>query len=233
MSEKWLSEYDRTSGKLEEVQAAINERARLAKSGSDTSKVTNQIRRLFQEINSSATALEMQLEDFSRQYLLPEKEIGRRQDLISTLKGRYDQMNALFKKSSAGYSVDDSRSALLSGPGAGGAGKPRFESEATRTMDNGALIQQQDQIMREQDQGLDSLSQSIARQKQLGLAIGQELDEHNEMLGDLNAGMDNTQRRLKRETKHVEYITEKTKTGGMICCIVLLIIAIIVCGAAL
>lgn len=36
-----------------------------------------------------------------------------------------------------------------------------------------------------------------------------------DMLDDLHDGMDNTSHRLKRETKHVEYITEKTKTGGL------------------
>jgi hypothetical protein len=81
----------------------------------------------------------------------------------------------------------------------------------------------------EQDAGLDTLVQAIARQKQLGMRIGDELGDQNswctpvlwflivsDMLSDLREGMDNTHVRLKRETKHTEYITEKTKTGSML-----------------
>jgi hypothetical protein len=80
------------------------------------------------------------------------------------------------------------------------------------------------------------------------------------MLDDLNDGMDNTQRRLTRETQHVVHVSEKAKAGGisqplfhahaflslpfahahardppcvtgMFCCIFLLIVAIIVVAA--
>jgi hypothetical protein len=75
------------------------------------------------------------------------------------------------------------------------------------------------------------------------------------MLGDLSDAVDNTDRRLNRETSHVMQVSEKAKSGGrysgffgffvlnlksflthfshvgMMCCIVLLIIAIIVVAA--
>jgi hypothetical protein len=51
------------------------------------------------------------------------------------------------------------------------------------------------------------------------------------MLDDLNTAVDNTDRRLNRETGHVVHVTEKSKTGGYLCVIVLLIIAIIVVAA--
>ena len=48
-------------------------------------------------------------------------------------------------------------------------------------LDQGAgdIMQSQQSVMREQDKGLDLLAQSIARQKQMGMAIGNEIDDQN------------------------------------------------------
>jgi t-SNARE complex subunit (syntaxin) len=82
-----------------------------------------------------------------------------------------------------------------------------------------------------QDEGLDQIGQAARRLKNVGQIIGDELDDQNVMLDDLHTGMDNTHRRLTRETEHVVHVTEKAKAGGMFCCIVLLILAIIVVAA--
>ena len=66
----------------------------------------------------------------------------------------------------------------------------------------------------DQDKGLDLLQESIARQKNMGMAIGNELEDQNEMLDELSEAMDNTDRRLVRETGHVMRVTEKAKSGG-------------------
>ena len=46
------------------------------------------------------------------------------------------------------------------------------------------------------------------------MAIGNELEDQNEMLDELSEAMDNTDRRLVRETGHVMRVTEKAKSGG-------------------
>ena len=56
-------------------------------------------------------------------------------------------------------------------------------------------------ISLEQDEDLDMLSETIRRQKDIGMAIGDELDDQEELLGDLNAGMSKTRRQLKREVR--------------------------------
>eukprot|EP00050_Salpingoeca_kvevrii_P016671 m.57516 g.57516 ORF g.57516 m.57516 type:complete len:129 (+) comp7086_c0_seq2:1135-1521(+) len=115
----------------------------------------------------------------------------------------------------------------LLGGSSGGYG----DEDASRGFDSRGMMSQQEQIMREQDQGLDMLSQSLRRQMQLGLDINDELTTQNEMLEDLDDGMDNTHRRLVRETQHVVTVTEKAKSGCMFCTIVLLILAIIIIAA--
>ena len=225
--------------RVDQVNESINERNRAVRDNSgNVSKVTAQVRRQLKELSQAIESLEDRLEDAARAYHITDKEHLRRQDLVATLKGRGEKCRTLFTKtmSSGGYDDGYARNALFGqggGGGGGGRGGVRFEDESTRGVDTRDMYQQQDQIIRDQDQGLEALRKSIAVQKRMGTAIGEELTDQNEMLDDLNEGMDQTQRRLTRETQHVVHVTEKAKAGGMFCCIILLIIAIIVVLAAL
>lgn len=49
-------------------------------------------------------------------------------------------------------------------------------------------IEWQDQIIREQDQGLEALRKSIGIQKRMGMAIGEELDDQNGEAGPREQG---------------------------------------------
>eukprot|EP00056_Hartaetosiga_gracilis_P019964 m.16865 g.16865 ORF g.16865 m.16865 type:complete len:126 (-) comp8065_c0_seq1:72-449(-) len=95
-------------------------------------------------------------------------------------------------------------------------------------MDNNELMQHQDHMIREQDEGLEEITHATRVLKHYGLKISDELDDHNEMLDDLDDGMEHTNRRVKRETEHVEYVSRKAAAGGMMCCIFLLIVGILV-----
>eukprot|EP00912_Choanoflagellata_sp_UC4_P001191 UC4_evm4s744 len=93
-----------------------------------------------------------------------------------------------------------------------------------------SVLDRQQMIMKEQDAGLDLISQSLARQKQLGLAIGDEVDEQNEMLDELDVGMENTNRRVNATTEHVLRVSQMAEAGGLCCTVFLLLVAIIVIG---
>ena len=97
----------------------------------------------------------------------------------------------------------------------------RDEDDSTRGVANQDLLQQQQQIMRDQDAGLDILQESIRRQKEMGLRIGNEIDDQNEMLDELGEAMDRTDNRLQRRTEDVITVTMKAKDKGM-CCLVFL-----------
>lgn len=55
--------------------------------------------------------------------------------------------------------------------------------------------------MTNQDDQLDQLAQVLGRQKQIGLAITDELDLQNKMLEDLDADVDRTKAKLKKTGK--------------------------------
>ena len=61
---------------------------------------------------------------------------------------------------------------------------------------------------------LDQLSDTILRQKQIGLAIGQEVDEHNKLLSELEDDVDNADARVRTATR----ATKKIGEDSSCCC---------------
>lgn len=92
-------------------------------------------------------------------------------------------------------------------------------------------LRKQQEIIQIQDNGLTELGKTIARQKELGLAIGDELSDQEHLLADLGDDMDHTHGTIERETKHIIRVSEKSKAGGLLCCILILILTIILVAA--
>ncbi|KAJ1992452.1 hypothetical protein GGI25_000123 [Coemansia spiralis] len=70
------------------------------------------------------------------------------------------------------------------------------ETNETRGLDDQGLLQMQNQRMEEQDQLAAELSAHLRRQREMGLAIGNELDIHNQLLGELEQDLDRTGNKL-------------------------------------
>lgn len=92
------------------------------------------------------------------------------------------------------------------------------------------LKSEQTQILKEQDKGLENLSQVIARQKKLAMRIGTEIEDQNEIIDNIAVQMDNTSVRVNSETQNVSRVTERDSTWSYWIIIVSLFIAIILVG---
>jgi len=71
-----------------------------------------------------------------------------------------------------------------------GARPPPQETDVTRPLDDQGLMQLQQDKIGQQDTQLEQLTTMLQRQKHLGIAIGNEIEEQNAMLDDLNDGVD-------------------------------------------
>ncbi|CAB4054925.1 STX8 [Lepeophtheirus salmonis] len=67
-------------------------------------------------------------------------------------------------------------------------------------------------IMMEQDKGLDALHNVIRRQKEMAHAIGNEVNTQNELLDDIEDGIDRTRERLINTTETARNINSKGGT---------------------
>ncbi|KAG0231748.1 hypothetical protein BGW41_002100 [Actinomortierella wolfii] len=81
------------------------------------------------------------------------------------------------------------------------------ETAQTRGLDNEGLLLLQKEQMRQQDEHIEQFSAILQRQKHIGLAIGQELDNQIQLLDDLDRDVDRTALKLGIVSKKVTKIT--------------------------
>ncbi|KAK6506395.1 hypothetical protein TWF506_011306 [Arthrobotrys conoides] len=103
----------------------------------------------------------------------------------------------------------------------------------TSDMSNTQVLTLHQRIIEEQDDTLDRLSESITRQRELSIQIGDELDSQGELLDDLDDGVDRAQRRMTGARKRLDTFARKAKDNGSMVTIVVLIIVLVLLIALL
>ncbi|BEJ11780.1 hypothetical protein CspHIS471_0202400 [Cutaneotrichosporon sp. HIS471] len=89
------------------------------------------------------------------------------------------------------------------------------------------IMDQQQMMMNDQDERLTLLSHSINRQNDLSIQIGDELDQHHELLEDTDAAMDRTAARLQRARRRMDTVADGARQHGSTITIVLLILVLL------
>lgn len=144
---------------------------------------------------------------------LGDGEIRRRKDLIASAKkdrdGLENLLNAMATKSkldSAVASMQETQNLIGTKPKAGGRvlGK---ETAETRELDNEGVLQLQKQKMADQDLDVEELRKIVQRQKELGIAINQELEVQNEMLRMVDEDVDRVQGKINIAKRRVGKIS--------------------------
>ncbi|KAI1480570.1 hypothetical protein K445DRAFT_318681 [Daldinia sp. EC12] len=120
-------------------------------------------------------------------------------------------------------------------PGGGGGGDNDgmgYRDEAAG-MTNAQIHAYHQRILDQQDEQLDALGASIARQRELSMQIGDELDEHVAMLDDVDVAVDRHQGRLDRARRQVGKISRAAGDSKQMIAIIILIIVLVLLIAIL
>nr|ACO12656.1 Syntaxin-8 [Lepeophtheirus salmonis] len=142
-------------------------------------------------------------------------ERARREELLEALgdKGRRLREMAKFKD----------REKLL-----GAEGQTNKPITDISPQNENLISQDQYQIMMEQDKGLDALHNVIRRQKETAHAIGNEVNTQNELLDDIEDGIDRTRERLINTTETARNINSKGGTCKYWSIIIVLFVIIVI-----
>lgn len=81
-------------------------------------------------------------------------------------------------------------------------------------LDNQQIHEYHSQVLRDQDEQLDQLGVSVRRQGELSIQIGNELDEQNGMLDEVDEYVDRHQTQLDRAKRRLDVFAKKAKEGG-------------------
>ncbi|XP_031821371.1 syntaxin-8 isoform X4 [Sarcophilus harrisii] len=208
----WLSTYDSTCYIAQEIAEKIQQRNQCERNGESTTKLTVAIRILLQNLKEKITLLKDLLLRAVSTHQITQLEGDRRQNLLDDLVTRERLLQASYKND--GTEPDLIRSSLMAKTTNRIVSNPWLfeEPEETRGLGFDDLRQQQQKIIQEQDAGLDALSSIISRQKQMGQEIGNELDEQNEIIDDLANLVENTDERLRNQTRQVTIVDKKSSS---------------------
>lgn len=155
---------------------------------------------------------------------LGEGELRRRRDLIGAAKKEVEGLEGVLRSmatktatasSSANKNAtatDGDKAALWQGtsaakPGGRVLGGPLKETERTRELDNSGVLQLQKQIMQEQDEDVLSLGKTVAKLKDMGMMINEELVVQNEMLGLVEQDSDRLQGKIDVAKSRIKKIS--------------------------
>uniref|UniRef100_A0ABI7XGM5 t-SNARE coiled-coil homology domain-containing protein n=2 Tax=Felidae TaxID=9681 RepID=A0ABI7XGM5_FELCA len=224
----WFSTYDATCQIAQDIAEKIQQQNQHGRSGENTIRLTVTIRALLQSLKEKIALLKDLLLRAVSTHQITQLEGDRRQNLLDELITRERLLLASFKNE--GAEPDLIRSSLMTGGAKRGVPNPWLfeEPEETRGLGFDEIRQQQQKIIQEQDAGLDALSSIISRQKQMGKEIGNELDEQNEIIDDLANLVENTDGKLRTETRRMNIVDRKSTSCGMVMVILLLLVAIVV-----
>ena len=87
-----------------------------------------------------------------------------------------------------------------------------------------ATVQRQDDLMRQQDRGLDELSRQVRGLHNMGTAIGDEIRLQDGLLDQLGNDVDRTRGNMQSTTARAKRLLKKSRDNWKMCTIVLLII---------
>lgn len=160
-------------------------------------------------------------ESWGREKQLGDGELRRRKDLVENAKrereGLENLLNAMVAKSSLDATISSAsardKEKLVGGdvpskkPHRGGGRVLGKETDQTRALDNLGVLQLQQQMIQEQDEDVNVLAQAVAKQRQLGLDIQQELAVQNDMLKMLDEDVDRVQGKMDVAKKRIGKIS--------------------------
>ncbi|KAJ9391342.1 hypothetical protein DTO063F5_952 [Paecilomyces variotii] len=119
---------------------------------------------------------------------------------------------------------DPNRAALLQ-PYRDSPSPPAFDAT---NLSNQQIHEHHSQIIREQDEQLDRLGESIGRQHQLSIQIGDELEGHVALLDDVDGAVDRHQSRLNNAKRRLNKIRKNASDNWSMMTIVGLIIVLVI-----
>ncbi|KAK9453828.1 hypothetical protein V1511DRAFT_44502 [Dipodascopsis uninucleata] len=223
----WLDTLHEVKTSLHEARRCLSDRDVLSTSDgmrngvSESYSAAAEAKKNLVQCGSKIAMLERGLRELAN--TIGDGEIRRRTDMLNMVRKEREGLEALAStvsrrpQQSQVASSDDNpeRSALFTG-GKGVLNSvansakrvlgPITETAETRPLDNRGLLNLQMNKMEEQDEVLLEFSKILARQKQIGIEINDELELQNEMLRMLDEDVESSDARLNRAGKKLQKI---------------------------
>ncbi|UNI18807.1 hypothetical protein JDV02_005054 [Purpureocillium takamizusanense] len=164
------------------------------------------------------------------QFGISADEVRRRKRLVQEVGGEIEDMREeLNKKIGGGNAGGNSNNNQLPDPNSFAIADGDDDDDGDGGHDGYAEFEQQQQVemMREQDQHLDGVFQTVGNLRRQADDMGRELEEQGEMLDLVDQAADRVGGRLQTGMKKLQYVMRKNEDRWSSCCIAVLIFVLI------
>ncbi|KAL6543125.1 Syntaxin-52 [Orobanche hederae] len=198
LGDSWVREYNEAVRLADDINNMISERNSLLASGPESQRHASAIRRKITILGTRLDSLQSLLPKLPAKQPLSEKEMNRRRDMVANVRSKVNQMASTLNMSNFA-----NRDSLL-GPEI----KPADALGRINGLDNHGVVGFQRQIMKEQDEGLEKLEETVISTKHIALAVNEELDLHTRLIDNLDEHVEVTDSRLQSSTEEARDIEQ-------------------------
>ncbi|KAJ8766517.1 hypothetical protein K2173_023764 [Erythroxylum novogranatense] len=217
-SDPWVKEYHEAVKIADDISGMIPDRSSFPTTGPEAQRHASSMRRKITILGTRLDSLQSLSSKLPATQQISEKEMTRRKDMIANLRIKVNQMASTLNMSNFA-----NRDSLL--------GPEIMSTDAmnrTQGLDNQGLVGLQRQIIKEQDEGLEKLEETVVSTKHIALAVNEELDLHTRLIDDLDQHVDVTDSRLRRVQKNLAVLNKRTKGGCSCMRMLLAVIGIVI-----
>ncbi|KAL7088004.1 hypothetical protein ACP275_13G103000 [Erythranthe tilingii] len=221
--DSWVREYNEAVKLADDITNMISERSSLPATGPEAQRHSSAIRRKITILGTRLDSLQSLFSKLPGKQSLSEKEMNRRRDMVGNLRSKVTQMASALNMSN--FAIRDS----LLGPEI----KQADAMSRATGLDNHGVVGLQRQIMKEQDEGLERLEETVLSTKHIALAVNEELDLHTRLIDNLDEHVEVTDSRLQRVQRKLAILNKRTKGGCSCMCLLISVIGIILLVAVI
>ncbi|XP_066600511.1 syntaxin-8 [Prorops nasuta] len=232
-NDPWLMEYDACERLFREIMELLTSRDKESKVTQVYANLSATIRLRMKQYSHEVQILRNKIIEDANSRTITAEEAERRTRKVELLQSKDVQLQTLYESNINKWASSRDRllrvgsSALMDGGTTSWAGDDDDVHPIEAQVSINDLKVHQEQILQDQEQGLEELCKVISRQKQIGQAIYNEVDHQNEIIDDLAEHMDRTDDSIVHKTHQVQSIGAKDHTCGYWVIILLLFICII------
>ncbi|CAN4096912.1 unnamed protein product [Withania somnifera] len=223
LGDSWIQEYNEAGKLADDISNMISERTSLPVTGPEAQRHSSSIRRKIVILGTRLDSLQFIDSKLPGKRRLSEKEMNHRKDMVANLKSKATQMASTLNMSNIA-----NRDSLL--------GPETTEADAmgrTTGLDNYGVVGLQRQIMKEQDEGLEKLEETVMSTKHIALAVNEELNLQTRLIDTLDEHVDVTDSRLQRVGRKLAILNKRSKHGCSCICMLLSVIGIVLLVAVI
>ncbi|XP_005178882.1 syntaxin-8 [Musca domestica] len=226
--DSWLTEYESCSRLNHTLLSQLNERDGKIQSSPDYNRLTLSIQVGIKQFDRELQQLKYELNGASKNKTITFEEIERRQRLLDALQSQRQILQNKYTNTTR-----NDRAALLESnwPSTSATRDvaDTADEDSAAIIDVERLKQAQIDMMEQQNQGLETLSQTLARQRALATQLGQEVEDQNDILDNLANTIERVDTGVNRETRSISLINRSdSNTCGYWVVIIVLFVAIVI-----